>query len=409
MMRILVVTLLYMPDGGPSAPLYGMLCEELAQRGHQVSVIAAVPHYLSGTVPSQFRGKWIQPSYEHGVRVIRIRVPSVQRTDLKKRAVQFIGFQLGAMLAGLRQDYDVLLISNPALEVWLPFILLSVLRCKPAVFSVHDVYPDVGVSLGIFRSKLIVSVVGYLERFCLDRSSKVRILSESFIKPLRSLGVTDDKMELVYDWVDTDLIKPLPKDNNFAREHQLVNHFVVLYAGNIGLSQGLEQVLAVAELLQDQEEIKFVLVGDGAGRAPLMTEASRLNLGNVRFLPFQPRNRLPEVLATADVSLVTLKKGVGAASLPSKSFSILASGRPILASVDEGSDTWNLVKRSQAGICVPPEDPGAIARAILELKNDERLRNNFGKKGRDYALQYHSPQAAAVKFEQLLLAALASH
>jgi colanic acid biosynthesis glycosyl transferase WcaI len=333
----------------------------------------------------------------------------VQRTDLKKRAVQFIGFQLGAMLAGLRQDYDVLLISNPALEVWLPFILLSVLRCKPAVFSVHDVYPDVGVSLGIFRSKLIVSVVGYLERFCLDRSSKVRILSESFIKPLRSLGVTDDKMELVYDWVDTDLIKPLPKDNNFAREHQLVNHFVVLYAGNIGLSQGLEQVLAVAELLQDQEEIKFVLVGDGAGRAPLMTEASRLNLGNVRFLPFQPRNRLPEVLATADVSLVTLKKGVGAASLPSKSFSILASGRPILASVDEGSDTWNLVKRSQAGICVPPEDPGAIARAILELKNDERLRNNFGKKGRDYALQYHSPQAAAVKFEQLLLAALASH
>jgi len=408
-MRILVVTLLYMPDGGPSAPLYGMLCEELAQRGHQVSVIAAVPHYLSGTVPSQFRGKWIQPSYEHGVRVIRIRVPSVQRTDLKKRAVQFIGFQLGAMLAGLRQDYDVLLISNPALEVWLPFILLSVLRCKPAVFSVHDVYPDVGVSLGIFRSKLIVSVVGYLERFCLDRSSKVRILSESFIKPLRSLGVTDDKMELVYDWVDTDLIKPLPKDNNFAREHQLVNHFVVLYAGNIGLSQGLEQVLAVAELLQDQEEIKFVLVGDGAGRAPLMTEASRLNLGNVRFLPFQPRNRLPEVLATADVSLVTLKKGVGAASLPSKSFSILASGRPILASVDEGSDTWNLVKRSQAGICVPPEDPGAIARAILELKKDNRLRENFGKKGRDYALQYHSPQAAAVKFEQLLLAALASH
>src|SRR5208337_2797897 len=104
-----------------------------------------------------------------------------------------------------------------------------------------------------------------------------------------------------------------------------------------------------------------------------------------------------------------LKKGIGAASLPSKSFSILASGRPILASVDEGSDTWNLVKRSQAGVCVPPEDPWAIARAIIELKKDNRLRENFGKKGRDYALQYHSPQAAAEKFEQLLLAALASH
>ncbi len=406
-MRILVVTLLYMPDGGPSAPLYGMLCEELAQRGHEVSVIAAVPHYPTGTVPAQFRGKWIQTSDEHGVRVIRIRVPSVQRADLKKRAVQFIGFQLGASLAALMQDYEVLLFGNPALEVWLPFTLLSVLRRKPAVFSVHDVYPDVGVGLGIFRGKSIVSVVGYLERFCLSRSNRVRILSESFVRPLRSLGVSDDKMVLVYDWVDTDLIKPLPKDNTFALEHQLVNHFVVLYAGNIGLSQGLEQVLAAAESLQDHKEIKFVLVGDGAGRKALMAQAIERNLENVQFLPLQPRHRLPEVLATADVSLITLKKGIGAASLPSKSFSILASGRPILASVDEGSDTWNLVKRSQAGVCVPPEDPGAMARAIVDLKNDARLRKDFGKKGRDYALQYHSPQAAAEKFEQLLLAALA--
>lgn len=407
-MRILVVTLLYMPDGGPSAPLYGMLCEKLAQRGHEVSVIAAVPHYPTGTVPPQFRGKWIQPSYEHGVRVIRIRIPSVQRADLKKRAVQFLGFQLGALMAGLMQDYEVLLFGNPALEVWLPFTLLSVLRRKPAVFSVHDVYPDVGVSLGIFRSKSMVSVVEYLERFCLSRSNRVRILSESFVGPLRSLGVSDEKMVLVYDWVDTDLIKPLPRDNTFAIEHQLVNHFVVLYAGNIGLSQGLEQVLAAAELLRDQEEIKFVLVGDGAGRKPLMAQARERNLGNVQFLPLQPRHRLPEVLAAADVSLITLKKGIGAASLPSKSFSILASGRPILASVDEGSDTWNLVKRSGAGVCVPPEDPGAIASAILELKKDNRLRENFGKKGREYALQYHSPQAAAEKFERLLLAALAS-
>ncbi len=408
-MRILVVTLLYMPDGGPSAPLYGMLCEELAHRGHEVSVIAAVPHYPTGTVPSQFRGKWIQPSYENGVRVIRIRVPSVQRADLQKRALQFIAFQLGASLAALMQDYEVLLFGNPALEVWLPFTLLSVLRRKPAVFSVHDVYPDVGVGLGIFRSKSVVSVVRYLERFCLRRSNRVRILSESFVRPLRSLGVSDDKMVLVYDWVDTDLIKPLPRDNPFARKHQLVDHFVVLYAGNIGLSQGLEQVLAAAQLLKHHEEIKFVLVGDGAGRKPLMAQAIERNLENVQFLPFQPRNRLPEVLATADVSLITLKKGIGTASLPSKSFSILASGRPILASVDAGSDTWNLVERSRAGVCVPPEDPGAIAGAILELKEDNRRRENFGKKGREYALQYHSPQAAAEKFEQLLLAALASH
>lgn len=407
-MRILVVTLLYVPDGGPSAPLYGMLCERLARKGHEVAIIAAVPHYPTGLVPQEFRRDYIQRSYEKGVRVVRVRVPSVPRSNLKKRFLQFAFFQLGATLAGLAERYDAVIFGNPALEVWLPFTFLSVVRRKPAIFSVHDVYPDVGVTLGVFRHKVVISAVTRLEKFCLKRSAFVRILSQSFAAPLSSLGVSQEKVALVYDWVETDLIKPLPKNNNFAREHQLDNKFVALYAGNIGLSQGLEHVLAAADLLKDYEEINFVFVGDGAGREQLMAQAIERNLGNVQFLPFQPRDRLPEVLATADVSLVTLKKGIGTASLPSKSFSILASGRPILASVDEGSDTWSLVQRAQAGICVPPEDPGAIARAIIELKNDNRLRENFAENGREYALQYHSPQAAAEKFEQLLLAALAT-
>ncbi len=407
-MRVLVITLLYMPDRGPSAPLYGMLCESLASKGHEVTIIAAVPHYPTGIVPQEFRRQFFQHSYEQGVRVIRVRVPSVQRTSLKKRFIQFVCFQCGATLAALAEHYDALIFGNPGLEVWLPFALLSMVHGKPAIFSVHDVYPDVGVTLGIFRHKMVVAAIGYLEKYCLKRSAFVRILSKSFAAPLCSMGVSPEKMAVVYDWVDTNLIKPLPKDNDFAREHQLEKKFNVLYAGNIGLSQGLENVMKAAELLSDEKEIEFLFVGDGAGRDHLMAEAARRSLANVQFLPFQPRYRLPEVLATADVSLITLKKGIGTASLPSKSFSILASGRPILASVDEGSDTWNLVKKSQAGICVPPEDPGAIARAIVELKNDERLRENFGKNGRKYALQYHSPQAAAEKFEQLLLAALAS-
>jgi colanic acid biosynthesis glycosyl transferase WcaI len=135
----------------------------------------------------------------------------------------------------------------------------------------------------------------------------------------------------------------------------------------------LEQVLTAAELLKNHVDLMFVFLGDGAGREPLIALAAKHNLGNVKFLPFQPRSRLPEILATADVSLITLKRGIGTASLPSKSFSILASGRPILASVDEDSDTWELVQRSEAGICVPPEDPQALAAAIRYLKDTPSL------------------------------------
>lgn len=407
-MRLLVVTLMYLPDGGAGAPLYGMLCEGMARRGHEVTVIAAVPHYPSGRVPPAYRGKWLQRTRENGVDVVRVRVPSLDRSDLKQRLLQFLGYQLGAVLAGRKQDFDVALFANPALEVGLPFAFLSRLGRKPAVFSVHDVYPDVGITLGIFRHPAVVAAVGALERFCLQRSRYVRVLSESFIRPLGALGVPAAKIHLIYDWVDTELIRPLPRDNGFAREQGLSDNFVVLYAGNLGFSQGLEQVLLAAQLLQEQREIKFVLVGEGAGKESLMRQAARLALANVQFVPFQPRSRLPEVLATADVSLVPLQKNVGLASLPSKSFSILASGRPLIAGVDEASDTRRLVERSGGGLGIPPEDPAALAQAIVHLKENPDLRQQMGRRGRQYALRHHSSQAAAAAFEQLLQAALAT-
>jgi colanic acid biosynthesis glycosyl transferase WcaI len=407
-MRVLMIVPYYAPDLGPSAPLFTMLSVGLARRGHEVAVTTTVPHYPSGQVPAAYRGKWIQHSSENGVEVVRVAVPSVNRANLMQRMLQFICYQLGATWAGLGQRYDAALVANPALWVWLPFTWLVVLRRKPAVFSVHDVYPDVGVTLGIFRHRLVTAAVASLERFCLNHATVVRILSDSFRPGLHALGVSDAKMALVYDWVDTDLIHPLPRDNAFAQEHNLTDRFVVLYAGNLGLSQGLEHVLTAAELLADYHGLHFVLVGDGAGRRQLMAQAEQRRLTNVQFLPFQPRARLPEVLATADVSLVTLRQGVGSGSLPSKAFSILASGRPMLASVDEGSETWNLVQRAEAGLCVPPENPSHLAEAILTLKRDAGLRERLGHNGRIWVERHHSPQSAAEQFERLLLAAVTS-
>lgn len=401
-MRILVVTLFYTPDDGPAAPLYGMLCEALARRGHQVTVLTAVPHYPTGQVRQEYRGYTIRRSLEGGVWVLRVPVPSVQRASFPLRLLQFASYQLGATWAGLSQRYDAVLLGNPALVVGLPFAVLSTLRRKPAIYSVHDVYPDVGVALGVFRHKAVIAAVGALERFCLRRAAWVRILSGSFGPAVRALGVPEHKIALIYDWVDTGLIRPLPRDNSFAREHGLDGCFVVLYAGNIGLSQGLGYVLAAAAQLAGHEDIRFVFVGDGTGKAGLLAEAQTRRLTNVQFLPFQPRARLPEVLATADISLVTLEKGVALRSLPSKIFSILASGRPLVASLDEGSDAWQLVQRAGAGLCVPPESPGQLASAILTLKSNPGLRQRLGRSGRDYAVQHHSPEAAAERFEGLL-------
>ena len=401
-MKILLLTPYYSPDLGPSAPLFTMLGESLAKRGHVVSVLTTVPHYPSGKVDLDYQGKWVLRSTENDVQVIWVWLPSIRRSNLTMRLLQFICYQAGAIWAGLSLKYDVVIAANPALWVWLPFVYFVVLKHKPSIFSVHDVYPDVGVTLGIFHYKFVIALVRSLERYCLDRAMVVRILSESFRPGLRNLGVPQAKIALVYDWVDTELIRPLPKRNQFAQKHAVVDRFVVLYAGNIGFSQGLENVLAAAEQLTSQPDIHFLFVGDGPGRDHLSTEAKKKGLTNVQFLPFQSRSRLPEVLASANVSLVVLRKGIGTGSLPSKTFSILASGRPIIASVDKGSETWNLVQKANAGLCIEPEEPSKLAASILELRNDRDLCERLGNNGRIWAEQMHSVQSAVDQFEKLL-------
>jgi len=401
-MRILLIAPYYAPDLGPSAPLFTMLSEGLVKRGHDVIVVTTVPHYPSGEVSLSYRRKWIHRSVENGVKISRVWLPSVKRSNFVFRLLQFFCYQIGAVWAEFNQKYDVVIAANPALWIWMPFAYYVCLGHKPAIFSVHDVYPDVGVTLGVFRNKFIIAVIASLERYCLNHSRIVRILSESFRPGLRNLGTPDSKMALVYDWVDTELIQPLPRDNHFAQTYDLKDRFVILYAGNIGLSQGLENVLATAEQLAGQPDIHFLFVGDGPGREQLITQAHSCKLTNIQFVPFQSRSHLPEVLGSADVSLVILRKGIGTGSLPSKTFSILASGRPIIASVDEQSETWDLIQRAQAGLCIKPESVPELVKAILILKNDKNLREQLGQNGRIWAERRHSPQSATIKFEELL-------
>lgn len=407
-LRILFIVPHYRPDGGPGAPLFTMLCETLARRGHRPAVLTAVPHYPSGRVPGEYRGRAGRPlwSDENGVRVGRVALPSLDRRSLWRRLLQFGCYQIGATLAGRRQEADVVVAVSPALEVWLPCALLAFAQGRPVVYSVHDVYPDVGVQLGIFRHSAVIKGVAALEDSLLRRAAAVRILSDSFAPRMLSRGVPEARLHLVYDWVDTGLTRPLPRDNDFSRQHDLTGRFVVLYAGNIGQIQGLESVLEAAALLRSQPRVLFLLVGDGTGREALLARAAQMGLENVRFLPYQPLEAMPQVWASADVGLVSLIKGTGSGALPSKSFSILASGRPLLASIDVDSDLVTLVGRANAGICIPPQSPPDLAAAVLRLRDDPALCAGYGRNGRDYALRHHSPEAAAVAFEEMLVGVL---
>jgi colanic acid biosynthesis glycosyl transferase WcaI len=168
------------------------------------------------------------------------------------------------------------------------------------------------------------------------------------------------------------------------------------------MSQGLDQILLAAKALTAQTDILFTFVGDGANRQTLIDQVESMQLENVRFIPFQARERLPEVLASADIALVSLQSGLETDSLPSKTFPILASGRPIIAVVDQGSATAKLVEAAQAGKCVPPAEPDSLVGAILFLKSTPEIRSSFGKNAREYALRNHSRFSIALEFDGVL-------
>jgi colanic acid biosynthesis glycosyl transferase WcaI len=401
-MKILILTPYYSPDLGPSAPMFHLLSIALVQLGHRVTVVSMVPHYPSGQVLESYKRRWIKSSLEDGVEVIRIPIPSLDRENLKKRMVQFAIYQIVAMFATISRKFDCTIISNPFFCSLFPLIWHSIIRKTPTIYSVYDVYPDVGIQLGIFKRKSVISLVTTLERFCLTHSTMVQILSDSFKKSITAMGVLDENIALIYPWVDLKLIHPLPQNNTFTQEYGLNNQFNVLYAGNIGLSQGFEHILGAAELLINHPEVHFVFVGEGTVKTTLQKQVEQRSLKNIHFIAFQPRERLPEVLASADVSLVVLRQGMGVNSLPSKIFSIMASGRPILVSVDAESESWKLLKQADAGMWVAPEDAAELAEAIISLKNDSALCERLGYNGRNWVEQHHSPEYAADQFEHFL-------
>jgi colanic acid biosynthesis glycosyl transferase WcaI len=401
-MNIMIITLQYVPDGGPSSQLFKMLCDELIKRGHKITMIAAVPHYPSGQVPQSFRHGWIQKTEEDFLTIFRIRLPSINRANLFLRLLQFIIYQLGAAWVAAQQTCDVVLVTNPAIESFLPFFVSVTLKKHPAIFFVADVYPNVGIELGIFRHRTVIEIVKLLERHCLLAADYVWIFSESFSQPLEELGIARNKQALIYGWVDTEFIKPLEKKSGFALEYGLTGYFVVLYAGNIGFSQGWDTILETAAILSEIDpEVLLVLVGDGSARDSLIEQAQQQHLSNIRFIPFQDFKRVPEVLASADIALISLQTNMGSGSIPSKLFSYLASGRSILAVVDEESDLANLIKKAGAGIIVSPNNAKVLAATICEMKANPSQIKRFGSYGRAYAVANHSPQHAAEEIENL--------
>jgi colanic acid biosynthesis glycosyl transferase WcaI len=405
--EVLVVTTQYAPDFGPSAPIYTALCEDLQQIGCNVTVITAFPHYANAKELFWNSKKLIEESISNGVRIIRTYIYTVPKSSLWRRLLYHASFNFFSTLALLKvKKPDIILADAPTLCSGMALAFKSFIGRTPFIYIVQDIYPDVLERLGVLRNQRILNFIGSVEKAFYKKAACISVLSEGFKENIVHKGIPAEKITVIPVGVDTDFIKPMTRDNELREKWDLENKFVVLYAGNIGFSQGLETIVHTAKLLNDQADISFVIVGDGSMKGQLQAMAKESGLSSVKILPFQPRECVPLLYAMADVCLVPLKRDIVVESVPSKTYSIMASGRPFIAAVDKRTEIGQLAEQTHSGIRVEPENSEELSKVILKLKKDNPLRKEMGERGRNYVMETCSRHTAAKQHLELILKSL---
>jgi colanic acid biosynthesis glycosyl transferase WcaI len=407
-MRILIYHMRYSPDATGTGPLVTELAMDLAALGDDVRVVTSVPHYGSDRVPDEFRGRLIYRGVEQGVSLWRTAGIARTRSSVFYRGLDYAMYTALSAPAGVATGpCDVVLAIAPPITVGLAGWAAARWRRCPLVFVAQDIWPDGLVSMGQLRSGIGIRAFRLLERLIYRMSSRVVVVSEGMRENIKAKGVSAERIHVVPNWVDTDAVKPMEKDNAFRRGLGLSDRFVILFAGNLGYAAGLEQVLAAARLLRGEERFAFLLVGSGSTKESLVRAAEEERLPNLVFAPTQPVERLPEVLAAADLSLVTLRSGMGNLSVPSKIYSYMASGRPILAYVPADSEVKRLVEEAGCGVWVSPDSPDNLAEMIRRMSSRSDVLDSMGKRAREYAARNCSRMSGAAAYHRVLHGAVA--
>ncbi|MEH2290169.1 glycosyltransferase family 4 protein [Nostoc sp.] len=408
-MHILIYSYNYHPEPIGIAPLMTELAEGLVKRGHQVRVITGMPNYPQREIYDEYRGKLYVTEQKNGVTIRRSYLRIKSKPNLVDRLLLELSFVFTSLPQAIRGGRpDVILLTVPPLLVCLPATLIAWLYNCPIVLNVQDILPEAAVRVGLIKNKLMIQALEALEKFAYRTAHTISVIADGFVDNLINKDVSANKIACIPNWVNLNFIRPLPKKNNSWRaSHQLDDKFVVLYSGNIALTQGLETVIEAAARLRHLKEIVFVIAGESQALERLQKHCLTCGADNVLLLPLQPREKLPQMLAGADVGLIVQKSNVISFNMPSKIPLLLASGRPIVGSVPAAGTAAKAIKESGGGIIVEPESADALAVAVLHLYNQPELAAQLGRKGRKFAVENYSFEQALNRYEELFFDVIA--
>lgn len=402
-MDILLITQYYKPESVGAGIYLSQLAEGFVARGHNVTVLTGFPNYPGGQIFEGYKGKLFQREIINGVHVVRTWLYATRSKNFWLRAVSFFSFTMSSSLGGAFavKRPDVIYTILQPLTLGPPSWAIGKRFGAPVVLNIQDIHPEAAVAVGVLRNRYAIRFLEWLEKWNYRHTDHMVVISAGFLENLVDKGVPEEKISVVPNWADPDFICPGPRENEFRRNVGVDTEFLLVYSGTLSHNSNLQPVIGAADILRD-EPFHFAIVGEGVHKTSLIEMANAKSLSNVKFIPFQPLEKYPDVLRAADINLVTLSNQAASVSVPSKVFKQMAAGRPVLAITVENNELGRMVKSANCGLLVPPDDPEALADALRWAAAHPDELSQLGQNARAYLEQHHSQDRCVGQIEMLL-------
>lgn len=389
-MKILLLPAYFYPEQAASSYLGDNIRQALCEAGCDVVLYAPMPSRgISKEVREEYKRRKLEYWHDGRLEIHRFSMYGEGKNPIL-RALRYVFCWCAQLWKGIRaKDIDLIyLASTPPIQGVLGGLLKKIKKV-PFVYNLQDIFPDSLAGTGLAKKGGLLWKIGrVIENFTYRNADKIIVISEDFKRNIMAKGVPEEKIVVVYNWVDEEAVKHVPREENklFDAYGLDRNKFYITYSGNIGLTQNMDMLLEVAKELEMNPDIQFVLIGEGAYKKRVQEIIAEQKIGNVALLPFQPYEDISHVFSLGDAGLVISKPGVGENSVPSKTWSILSASRPVLANFDENK-LKTIVAENQCGIFTKAGDKEAFKQAILDLYNDRARCEQLGRNGREFILK----------------------